>query len=74
MKNSLFCVRFFKEVSDSNGHEHHCVQGVVETVAADESSAIEKARLSFAEERGVVHWSDRADYETVECISDARSA
>ena len=46
MKNSLFCVRFFKDLSDSSGHSHHCFQGVVETVAADESSAIEKARLS----------------------------
>jgi hypothetical protein len=74
MKNSLFCVRFFKDLPDSTGHSHHCVQGVVEAVAADESSAIEAARLRFAEEKGVDHWTARADYEVVECISDARSA
>jgi hypothetical protein len=55
---------------DSNGHPHHCIQGLVEAVAADESSAIETARVRFAEQKGVPHWSARADYETVECISD----
>lgn len=74
MKNSLYCVRFFKDLSDSNGHPHHCVQGVIEAVAPDVPSAIAIARLRFAEDKGVQHWSARADYETVESISDTRSA
>jgi hypothetical protein len=74
VENSLFCVRFFKDLLDSSGHSHHCEQGTVEAVAPDASSAIATARLRFAIEKGVHHWSARADYETVECLSDIRSA
>ncbi len=70
MENSLFCVRFFKDLEDSTGHSHRCIQGTVKASAPDELSAIATARLRFAEEKGVHHWSERADYETVECLPD----
>jgi hypothetical protein len=68
MEEKLFCVRFLKDLEDSSGHVHKCVQGEVEIAAIDMPRAVEIARLRFAEQTQVPHWTLRADYEVVECL------
>jgi hypothetical protein len=69
MEDSVFCVRFFKDLQDSSGHTHKCIQGVVKAAAPDKLSAVVMACSRFAKQAGVPDWSLRADYETVECLS-----
>lgn len=68
MNESIFRVRFYKDLPDSKGHTHKCIQGEVQTAAPDQPSAVVVARLRFAKQTGVTNWSLRADYETVETL------
>ena len=70
MEDLLFRVYFFKDLPDSSGHVHKCCQGDVEAVGQDEASAVTVARRCFERRKGVSHWTLRADYEAVECLSE----
>lgn len=65
MKNTRYCVSFFKRLYDCNGHSHECVQGEVEVLASNDSEAVDIARRRFAELKGIGDWSLFADYEKV---------
>jgi len=64
----IYSVSFFKKLTDSTGHMVDACQGTVEVHAADKASAIERARLKFAELEEVNVWSLRADYEKAKLL------
>jgi hypothetical protein len=61
-------VTFFKTLVDSTGHPVNAVQGAIELKASDTQSAMERARLAFAERKQVGDWSLRADSMNVEAL------
>ena len=69
MRNERFRVRFVKDLMDSSGHSHECIQGEFEIAAASIPEAAKLARERFAERHGVSHWSLHADYEIVDRLS-----
>jgi hypothetical protein len=68
----IYYVRFFKRLVNSNGRPATPCQGAVEVRATDQDRAIELAKQRFAELKGVVDWSMRADYEMVELLASRK--
>jgi hypothetical protein len=64
-------VTFFKKLVDSTGHPVDAIQGSVELDASDTRSAMDRARVAFAERKQVGNWSLRADYMNVEPLAAA---
>jgi hypothetical protein len=64
-------VTFFKRLVDSTGHPVDAVQGEVELDASNTESAMDDARLAFAERKQVSNWLLRADYMNVELLAAA---
>lgn len=64
----IYSVSFFKKLTGGSGHPVDACQGTVEVHATDKASAIERARLRFAELQEVGVWSLRADYEEAKLL------
>jgi hypothetical protein len=64
-------VTFFKTLVDSTGHPVDAVQGAIELRASNTQSAMDRARLAFAECKHVTDWRLRADYMNVETLAAA---
>ena len=70
--SEVYCVSFFKTLTDSTGHAFDACQGAVEVSASTENCAIQAARLRFAKRKDVSTWSLRADYEKAELLPARR--
>jgi hypothetical protein len=73
MSDALFRVRFYKNLVDSSGHTHRCLQGQVELSEQDETTAVAAAQVIFALHKRVEDWSFRADFTIVQRMSMERT-
>ena len=68
---TAYHVRFIKDLCDSTGHTHKCVQGVVDIGRArDSERAVQAAKRRFERMKGITRWDLYAD--TVELVIDER--
>jgi hypothetical protein len=65
-------VRFIKDLCDSTGHAHKCVQGVVNIGRArDTERAVRAAKRRFERMKGIKRWDLHAD--AFELVVDERA-
>lgn len=66
-----YVVSFYKRICDSTGHRFRPKQGeVLVRDAADESTAIKSAQRSFAHDKGVTDWRNRASEVEVRRVNE----
>jgi hypothetical protein len=55
-------VRFVKELCDHTGHQHKCIEGIVDICRAhDRNRAIQAAKRRFERMKGIPRWDLYAD-------------